>query len=343
MLRQIGARLRDSRVLVRVCACATLATLILAPGCGEAESKPPVDTLSVTLGVSKESLSALAYIARDHGIFEANGLDVEFVECPGSQFAYESLVAHDVEAALCADTPIVVGALMGDRIEVIATTSTDANDIKMVACSDAGIRDARDLEGKRIGTQYGTAAHFFLHSFLIKNGMSETDVDVRFDSFAVITEALISGDLDAVSLRQPFIEQLREALGDRFVLLEEHGLYGKTMNLCVTPGGDLEPEVKQRLIRSFIGAEQYVLSVPVEQTNTEVSAALGITPTELCSCSYVEGTIGLQQSLVLTLEDQARWVVSSGIVAEPVPFDALAMLDLGPMDAVDPDRVTILR
>ncbi|MHB1135536.1 MAG: ABC transporter substrate-binding protein [Coriobacteriia bacterium] len=337
------ASLSGARALLRLFACATLAVLLLASGCGEGEPEPPADTLPVTLGVSRESLSALAYVARDHGIFEANGLDVDFVEYPSSQVAHESLVAGEVEAALCADTPIVIGALGGHPVEIIATVSTDANDIKVVARSDAGIAEPADLAGKRIGTQRGTAAHFFLHSFLIKNGMSEVDVDVRFDSFAAITESLLAGDLDAVSLRQPFIGQLHEALDDRYVLFEEHGLYGKTMNLCVAPSGDLDPEVKQRLVRSFIDAEQQSISVELRQTNSEVAAALRVDPSELCDCMFVEGAVGLRQSLILTLEDQARWVMDSGLVVAPVEFDSLSMLDSGPMDAVDADRVTILR
>lgn len=338
-----GVPLGGVRALVRLSACIALAALLFASGCGEVEPEPPADTLSVTLGVSRESLSALAYVARDHGIFEANGLDVDFIEYPSSQIAHESLLDGDVEAALCADTPIVIGALGSRPVEIIATVSTDANDIKVVARSDAGIAEPADLAGKRIGTQQGTSAHFFLHSFLIKNGMSEVDVDVRFDSFAAITESLLAGDLDAVSLRQPFIGQLHEALDDRYVLFEEHGLYGKTMNLCVAPAGNLDAEVKERLVRSFIDAEQQAISVTMEQTNAEVATALRVDPSELCDCMFVEGAVGLRQSLVLTLEDQARWVMDSGLIAAPVEFDSLSMLDPGPMDVIDADRVTILR
>lgn len=330
-------------MLVRLSACVALAALLTAAGCGETVSETPGDTLPVTLGVSRESLSALAYVARDHGIFEANGLDVDFIEYPSSQMAHESLVAGEVETALCADTPIVIGALGGHPVEIIATVSTDANDIKVVARSDAGIAVPGDLAGKRIGTQQGTAAHFFLHSFLIKNGMSDVDVDVQFDSFAVITDSLLGGDLDAVSVRQPFVGQLHEALGDRYVLFEEYGLYGKTMNLCVASDDDLTLEVKERLVRSFVDAEQQAISVAIEQTNAEVAAALKVDPSELCDCMFVEGAVGLRQSLLLTLEDQARWVLGSGFVANPVEFDSLSMLDPEPMDAVDADRVTILR
>lgn len=337
------ALIGGSRAFVRTCACIALAALTLTSGCGTTDPEPPANTLPVTLGVSRESLSGLAYVARDHGLFEASGLEVTFIEYSSSQLAYQALVAGEVEAALCADTPIVVGALAGSPVTIIATVSTDVNDIKVVARADAGIDTPDDLAGKRIGTQQGTAAHFFLHSFLIETGMAETDVDVRFDSFAGVSESLLSGELDAVSVRQPFIGQLQEGLGERFVLFEEYGLYGKSMNLCVAPDQSLGADVKERLVRSFIAAEERATSVEMEQTIDEVSAALRIAPAELCDCMFVEGIVGLRQSLVLTLEDQARWVRGSGLVADPVTFDSLSMLDPGPLDAVDADRVTILR
>ncbi|MBN2840982.1 MAG: NrtA/SsuA/CpmA family ABC transporter substrate-binding protein, partial [Coriobacteriia bacterium] len=335
--------MNSGRTVLRSFVSIALVAISLLAGCRDTDRARPDDTLSVTLGVSKENLSALAYVARDQGIFEANGLDVEFLEYSSSQLAHEALLAGAVDAALCADTPIVIGALEGDMVTIIATISSDINDIKIVARSDAGIQETSDLSGKRIGTRDGTAAHFFLHSFLIKNGMSEADVDVRFDSFEGVTAALISGDLDAVALRQPFIGELQEQLGERFVLFEEHGLYGKTMNLCLCPEVDLEDGVSERLIASFIEAEEYVLASDIEQVKDDVAAALGIAPTDLCNCMFVEGAVGLRQSLVLTLEDQARWAVDSSVVAEPVLFDSLAMLDPGPLDAIDADRVTILR
>ncbi len=326
-----------------MCVTVLLSALLLAPGCRIAESEQPSETLRVTLGVSRENLSALAYIARDKGIFEANGLDVEFIEYPSSQIAHEMLVKGAVEAALCADTPIVIGALDGHPVTIIATASTDSNDIKLVARSDAGIETARDLAGKRIGTQRGTAAHFFLHSFLIKNGMADSDADIRFGSFAEITASLIAGELDAVALRQPFVGQLQEALGERYVLLEEHGLYGKTMNLCVAADSTLDPEVKERLVRSFIDAEQRAISMDLTQMTQEVADALRVDRSELCDCMFVDGAVGLRQSLVLTLEDQARWARDAGFVTDPAEFDALSLLDPAPLDDVDSGRVTLLR
>ena len=170
---------------------------------------------------------------------------------------------------------IVLAALEGRPATIIATVATHTNDIQIVARADAGITAPTDLRDKRVGTREGTAAHFFLHGFLIKYGMSDVDVDLRFDSFEGVTAALIAGDLHAVSLRQPFTSQLAAALGDDFVLFEEHGLYDKTMNLCVRADSTTpDQETRRRLVDAFLDAERVVSADTSGRTRVEVSAAL---------------------------------------------------------------------
>lgn len=323
---------------------AVLAFALVSPvqGCGD-DNEPPADVKAVTLGVSREVLSALAYIARDHGIFPEHGLDVTFAEYSSSQLALEALLSGEVDVALCADTPIVLAALTGDPVRIIVTAAADQSDIYVVARASAGISSPRDLKGKRVGTREGTAAHFFLHGFLISNGMSERDVDVRFDSFEGVTAALIAGELDAVSLRQPFISELQVALGDDYVLFEEEGLYEKTMNLCVAPDDPPEAEVQRRLVRALLQAENLGASDPTGAIEDEVAIAIGAAPGDLCECVVVDGAVSLRQSLLLTLEDQARWARADGIVPDGAYVDFLSMLDPTVLDAVAPDRVTVIR
>ncbi len=310
---------------------------------GSITARPP-DTRSVVLGVSREPLSAFAYIARDEGLFEQAGLDVEFVEYESAQQAMDALLAGEVEAALAADTPIVSAAINGEPLRIITTVGTDANDIKVVARSDAGISAPADLRGKRVGTRKLTAAHFFLHVFLVKYGIRDADVDVRYDSFENVTAALVAGDLDAVAVREPFITQLRNALGDRFLLFEEEGLYGKTMNLCVL-ADDQGPdaEVQRRLIRACIAAEEVALADSTGRVRQEVADAVGVPQESMCECVIVDGAIGLRQSLVLGLEDQVRWATESGLMTARSLPDMLAIVDTGPLDAVAPERVTLIQ
>jgi NitT/TauT family transport system substrate-binding protein len=336
---RVCSGLRETLVSIVVCVA-----LLLPLGACDKAAQPPDELRSVTLGVSSESLDALAYIARDEGLFEQEGLSVELIEFDSAQAALEAMLAGEVDAALCADTPIVTAAINGEQFAVIATVGADSNDLKVVARASSGISEPADLRGKRVGTRKGTAAHFFLHVLLTKYGMADADVDVRYDSFENVTAALISGELDAVSLRQPFIAQLRTALGDDFVLLEEDGLYGKTMSLCVpTSRQGADTDVQQRLIKAFISAEEAGVADKSGRLVAQLADDLGVQPADICSCIITSGAVGLKQSLVLNYEDQVRWAMECGLATAAEPPDMLLVIDAGPMDAVAPERVTLIR
>lgn len=322
--------------------CCTLLGGLAA--CDESRSSAPEDMRQVTLGVSGEALDSLAYIARGEGLFEQEGLDVEFVEFESAQAALDALLADEVDTALCADTPIVTAAIEGQPVRIITTIGTHADDIKIVARASSGISEPADVRAKRLGTRQGTAAHFFLHVFLVKYALADTDVQLTYDTFENVTAALIAGELDAAALRQPFISQLEEALGDDFVLFEEEGLYEKTMNLCVL--GDArgpDTETKERLVRALIAAEEAGVADATGQLHTQVAEAMDIPEEDLCDCIIVHGAVGLRQSLVLGFEDQARWAIESGLVGAPEVLDMLAVIDTTVLDAVAPERVTVIR
>lgn len=309
--------------------------------CGEAA--PPPEPVSLSLAISREAMSAIAYVARDHGLFTSNGLDVTLIESSSSQVGLQALLDAEVDAALVADTPIALSALDGKPVRIIATVATATNDLRIVARSDAGIQTPEDLRGKRIGTRYGTAAHFFLHGFLIKYGMSEAGVDVHFDTYENLTSALVEGRLDAVAVRQPFIADLEDALGERFVSFEAPGLYDKTMNLCVSTDRPPDADVQQRLLRSLLDAEQHALSLGTEAVRADVAADIGVDTDDLRDAVVVAEAVGLRQSLIMTLEDQARWAVAIGASRSRGSFDFLRLLDTRALDAVAPERVTVIR
>lgn len=329
-----------ARVMVAALCCVLLASL---SSCSDAESSTPTDTRSVTLGVSKEALSALAYVARDNEIFEQYGLDVEIVEYPSSQAVVDALVTGEIDAALSADTQIVFAAMDGQPVRIIGTIGSDSNPFQIVGRSDVGIANPGDLRGKRIGTGMGTASSFFLHVFLVKHGIADSDVDIRYGTIEEEAASLLAGDLDAMSIREPITSQLREALDDRFVVFEDDGLLVKSMNLCVSSGADAPvQEVQRRLLQAFIAAEAYGVADITGTVERQVADAIGIETEDLHSYVISEGAVRLDQSLLLSLEDQARWATATGLTSGDAPLDTLGIVDTRPMMAVAPDRVSVI-
>ncbi|MBN2848482.1 MAG: hypothetical protein JXP72_08560, partial [Coriobacteriia bacterium] len=128
------------------------------------------------------------------------------------------------------------------------------------------------------------------------------------------------------------------------VLFEEHGLYDKTMNLCVRADSTTpDQETRRRLVQAFLDAERVTSADTSGRTKAEVAAALGLGADELCDCMFREGAVNLRQSLVMALEEQARWARHSGVVAPSDDFDALSLLDTSVLDAIAPERVSVIR
>jgi len=329
------------RTVLIVAVCFALVASLAA--CADSDDTPPADTRSVRLGVPKEALSALAYIARDEGLFEAAGLDVELVEYSGNQAVVEALVGGEIDAALSADTQIVLAAMNGHPVRIIGSVGSDSNAFQVVARADAGITAPGDLRGKQLGTGKGTASHFFLHVFLVKQGIADADINLRFDSIEQDAAGLLSGELDAVSIREPFTSQLKEALGSNCVVFEDDGLYVKSMNLCVVPGANAPvPEVQRRLLEAFLAAEAAGVADTSGAVKERVAIALGMAPSDLHANVIAEGAVHLGQALVLSLEDQARWASESGVSEGTVLPNALELLDTRPLAAVAPERVSVI-
>jgi len=293
--------------------------------------------------VAREALSALAYVARDEGLFEAEGLDVELIEYSSNQAVVEALVAGEIDAGLSADTQIVLAAMAGHPVRIIGTVGSDSNAFQVVARKDAGIEAPADLRGKRIGTGKGTASAFFLHVFLVKQGIDDGDIDLRYDSIENDAASLLTGELDAVGIREPFTSQLRESLGSNCVVFEDDGLFVKSMSVCISSGASAPvPEVQRRLLRAFIAAEKAGVTDTTGRVKKEVADAIGMAPEDLHAYVITEGAVRLEQSLVLSLEEQARWAADSGLVTDGTMPDALDLLDTRPLLAVAPERVSVI-
>jgi hypothetical protein len=63
----------------------------------------------------------------------------------------------------------------------------------------------------------------------------------------------------------------------------------------------------------------------------------------LCTIGTVDLHVMLTQSLVLGLEDQARWALESGMVENAAQVNFLESVDTGPLDSVASERITIIR
>ncbi|MFH2140455.1 MAG: NrtA/SsuA/CpmA family ABC transporter substrate-binding protein [Pseudomonadota bacterium] len=301
--------------------------------------------LPIRIAIPMQPTSGLALIAREQGFFEKRGLAVSYSEYPSGKRALdEGLLAGKADVAFSAEVPIVAAALAGKDFRVIATTFRASNVNRVIARTDHGIHIPNDLKGKKVATQQASAVHFFLHLFLIENGLSTSDIKLSYLKAEELVPALVSGSIDAFSMREPFIGEAKAQLGDNAIVFSVSGLYQQFDSALVgTPFLQQQPQAVKRLLLALRDAEDYVRQHP-EEALTMGARILGVSATDLSHLWENRSLmLALEQSYLLTLEDISRWLTNEKLVEDSTPADFLNVIDAGPLQSLDSKRISLIR
>jgi len=303
------------------------------------------DMLAVRMAMPMQPSSALSIIAAEKGYFKKRGLDVIFTEFPSGKLALrDGLLAGNSDVAFSSDVPVVAAALGGKDIHVVATTFLASDVNRIIARRDHGISAPADLKGKRVATQRASAVHFFLSLFLSKNNLSLKDVELSYMNAGSLPEALASGAIDAFSMREPYISEAKKLLGDYAVIFTAQGLYQQFDGVVVDSNFlDRNPEVIRRLLQALLDAEVFAFSAP-DQAIKLVADRLGVSaPAVAPLWSRHSLKVSLDQSYLLLLEDISRWMLNTQASNGSISPEYLKIIDTGPLERIDPNRISLIR
>jgi len=338
-------RVRKILILVRSRPVATLLAVMLAllfsaaPGCDP--KGQPVRMERISLAVSPWPASAAVYIAQEKGYFREEGLEVALHNYLSGHLGLNAVLAGKEDMATAGESPIARAALEGKPISVVATICEIDQGILVIARKDRGISSLSDLKGKRIGLAVTSAADYFLHVFLTTNGMNPREVRIIDMAPDKAVASLLKGEVDAVSTWSPHTFVLREKLGDNALVLGDPGLYTLMWNLVATADYiKNNPGRVRKLLRAIVRANRFIADSPGEAR----VASRQYIGTE---SPFLEKEWGdyrflaiLDQSLILNMEDQARWMIKREGMRHRMPY-FLDFIYTEGLNTVKPDAVRI--
>lgn len=296
------------------------------------------------VGIGMAPLAALAIIADAEGLFTREGVAVSVRRYASGKLALDAMLAGEVQAATAAVTPVVFSSFKRRDFAIVASIGSSNNDTRIVARRDHGVARPQDLRGKRIATQEASTVHFFLHMFLLKQGVPEKDVTICDLPPADFPRALARGEVDACSLREPLVSQAVALLGDNAVTFEEPELHVEYYNLLLcNPFLEKRPETVRRLLRAFVAAETLAKQHP-QRARAVVARAFAISgPAQERLWPWLDLRVRISQSLLLAMEDQARWAVEGRWVENATMPNYLKFVCLDAMLSVKPSAVSVIR
>jgi len=289
--------------------------------------------------------TALCFIADEMGYFCEEGVRVTVTEFPsGKRAMKDGLITERVDMVVSSDIPVVMAALDGHAPFIIASLCKADNVNRVVARRDRGIHVPADLAGKTVGTQRASAVHCFLGLFLMEHDVRQEEANVVYMKAEELVPALLSGTIDAFSMREPYVTEAVNGLGDNVVVFSAPGLYSQ-VELLLASKQIMQrcPDVGVRVLRALMKAETYALGSP-DEARRLVARRIGADDSEMEKIwETIALTVRLDQSTLLLLENEARWAIAEGLTeADRVP-DFLELIDLHPLDAVRPEAVSIFR
>jgi len=309
------------------------------------EKKPALtkDSEKVSIGTSKDVINSMSWIAKEKGYFEDEGLDVTIEPYTSGKLALSGMLDSKVQVATSAEVPVMLNLFKSQGFSIFGTVGMSDNEVKIIGRRDAKINNPADLKGKTIATQKNSAVHFFLYRFLIYNEIAESELNISFLQPLELVPALVKGKIDAFSMREPFIQQAKDRLGDKIVIFEQPGIYTKTFNLVAHDKFIREnPGTIRKILSAFVRAEQFIKQN--RRKSLEIIAKLHSIDKENLENEWDDYIfeLSLSQSLLITLEAEARWAIKTGLTDKKEVPNYLNYIYLNALAEVKPQALTII-
>lgn len=311
----------------------------------ETESKKnAVPAVKLVIATFWTSAGGNVMLAERMGFFRDQGLEVTLQPYPNGSLALAALIEGKADLATVGGPPIALGALKGRRFLILATLFESATVINMIARRDRGIDKPSDLAGKKLGTVFGSVSEFLQDSILDRYDVDSQSI-VRINlAPAQTVSALLAGEVDAVTIWAPYALDLRNRLGNQAVVFGTEASY--TSPIVLLGRKDLvtqHPEVMRRVLAALDRANAFARS-DSSRSVREIAQTLGLDEAIVTAdWDPLKFTLGLNQSLVIFLEEQARWAIRRRLVdADAVP-NFLEWIYADALAAVKPEAVSVIR
>lgn len=315
--------------------------MLLAMGLGLAAPVQAQETREkVVFGASRSADVPQLAVAIQQGLFEKVGIDVKLVPFVTGRDAFEALIGGQLDVALMAEFPPVVGALRGLDFDVLGVAS-QYKATRIIVKNDGPVADVRALEGHRIALPLGTNSHFLLSTVLAESGIKAELVNVGPSD---IIPALIRGDVTAGVLFPSAYAAARNALGGSYREIPVPQ-YATRFVLSASSALRNKPEVARTILDVLVEADEFLDKEPAtaqQLTADFVQGALNLEQVKSAWGDYGY-RIQIDQETLDQFVKEGRWLREAGYVKEGEPtanlFRKHFAVDL--LRSVDPSRVTI--
>ncbi|MDC8773070.1 ABC transporter substrate-binding protein [Roseateles albus] len=298
------------------------------------------------LAVSMTPLSLPIFVAEQQGFFAEAGLQLRLQEVVGGHRAMQLLQEGKADLATASDVVMMFSSFKEPSFSLLASFVSSSSDSKLVLRPQTGIKQVRELSGKRVGTVIGTASHYMLDTTLLASGVDPKSVHIISLQPEAMADLLKSGELDAVAIWEPLPFKILQSVPGSEIL-PTPGSYRLSFNLLGAKAllGPRDEEL-QKVLAALERAQRHIERKP-DQAQALLRERLKLDQAFIDWIWPINHyRLALDQSLLSSLEAEARWARQGGHLKDVKPLDPtpnyLDLIYAKPLRRVLPASVTLI-
>ena len=254
---------------------------------------------------------------------------------------------EDLDMVTVAQKPIVFNSFTENDYVIIAAMANSDKDVKLLARKYKGIQEPSDLRGKKVGVTKDSTGHFYLGLFLTHVGLKLHEIEITDLTASELPQAPADGRVDSISTWEPHILNAKKLLvAEAVVLPPTGGVRIFKEDFYFVPNRDFaehNPEALRRFLKAIEKGKELIRENK-EEAITIVSQRSKIERGLLASVlNDFELQLVLDQSILITLEDEARWLINNNLTDKTEVPNYLNYVYIYALEEVKPEAVMIIR
>jgi NitT/TauT family transport system substrate-binding protein len=293
----------------------------------------------LVLALAKSPLSLPFYIAQSEGYFASEGLQLQVIEVEGGHRAMQLLRDGQAQVATASETVVMFNSFKGQDFSLLACFAFSKDDVKLIASKGSGVTRVEQLAGKRVATIQGAASHYYLDTLALLHGVDPASIQLSNLQPEAMQEALRQKQVDAIAVWQPYAYRAEHEVPDSRVL-DDRGFHTLRFNIIIPRKLVQAADAPwDKLLRALLRAQSYIVGEPAK-ARAVLAERLHL------DAAYIDWLwpryhyqLTLDQSLITSLESEARWARSQGHVQAKSSPNYLAFIHSLPLRRVLPSAV----
>jgi NitT/TauT family transport system substrate-binding protein len=169
---------------------------------------PSLAQTKIAIGTPPIAEVEAAFVAKDEGLFEKNGLNVEFLPTGSNQTLIAALIAGSHQIVAVSPTVLLQAVDSGMDLVVVAncgvTAARTAKNVGLAVREGVQIGKPEDLAGKKVGTpSIGGTLDILFRQWLKQKNVSEKSITFIEVPIPNTADVLKGGTIDAIVAGQP--------------------------------------------------------------------------------------------------------------------------------------------